>query len=373
MRPGEGAFSQTVQSAAREESRTAESIAHEEFPHPVTPSFLPSLLRFWESEGFDPSGGSFVIGLSGGADSVALLELFVREVAPRFGCKVFAAHVNHRLRQDAGLDQVFVEELCIERGVPLHGEVLDPETRRRGQSAEMWGREHRYAAFARAAARFGAGSILTAHHRDDVAETLALRLWRGTGLAGLAGIPFRRADGVLRPLLSASRAELRAWLRELGTPWREDSTNDDARVPRNWARHRLLPAWRAEDPEVDARLFRVARDAAALIPAWEKWTRAEHPEEEALARGGVPVEWLRGGMDAATLRTLLRTLGIADPTPELAGELLRQAVSGATKIRARADSSTLLAEKNGVLVAKRSIFERVARVGRDSGSPKEYN
>lgn len=326
----------------------------------MSPSFLPSLLRFWEARGFDPSGTSFVVGLSGGADSVALLELFVREIAPRYGCKVFAAHVNHRLRADSGLDQVLVEELCAARGVPLYVETLDPETRRKGQSAEMWGREHRYAVFARAAALFGTSGVLTAHHRDDVAETVLLRLWRGTGLAGLAGVPFRRADGVTRPLLPVAREELRAWLRELGTAWREDSTNLDARVPRNWVRHVLLPSLRAEDPDVDERLFRIAGDTASLLPAWERWTREAHPEEEVLSRGGVPVEWLRAGMDATTLRNLLKALGVADPAPELAAEILRQAASGAARIRARAGTATLLTEKNGVLVAKRSIFERGA-------------
>jgi tRNA(Ile)-lysidine synthase TilS/MesJ len=162
-------------------------------------------------------------------------------------------------------------------------------------------------------------------------------------------------------LLPVPRAELRAWLQDLGTPWREDSTNVDARVPRNWVRHHLLPAWRAVDADVDARLFRIARDTAALLPAWEKWTRAEHPEEEALARGGVPVEWLRGGMDAATLRSLLRALGVPDPAPELAAEILRQAASGAARSPARADATSQLSEKKGGLVAKRSIFERAAR------------
>jgi tRNA(Ile)-lysidine synthetase-like protein len=326
-----------------------------------SPSWLDSLRAFWRAGDFDPAGGSFVVGLSGGADSVALLELFVREIAPSAGCKVFAVHVNHRLRSDAGLDQVFVEELCAERGVPLHVETLDPATRGRGQSVEMWARERRYAAFARAAARFGAGGILTAHHRDDVAETVALRLWRGTGIAGLAGVPFRRAGGLVRPLLPLPRAELVAWLRALGTPWREESTNLDLRIPRNWVRHRLLPDWRVEDPDVDARLFRIARETAELLPAWEKWTRAEHPVEEVAARGGIPVEWLRAGVDATTLRALLRATGVADPAPELASELLRQAGSGAARIRARADQATLLTEKNGVLVAKRSIFERPTR------------
>ena len=86
-----------------------------------SPSFLPSLLSFWESEGFDPAGKSFLLGVSGGADSVALLELFVREVAPRWNLKpgsVSAIHVNHSLRADSGMDQLLVEELCAGRGVP---------------------------------------------------------------------------------------------------------------------------------------------------------------------------------------------------------------------------------------------------------------
>jgi hypothetical protein len=157
------------------------------------------------------------------------------------------------------------------------------------------------------------------------------------------------------------RDALRAWLRDLGTPWREDASNRDARIPRNWVRHALLPAWRAEDPELDARMFRMARTTAAFLPAWEKWVRTEHPEEEVLARGGIPVEWLRQGMEAGALRGLLGTLGVAAASHELALEILRQAAGNGKKIRVRADESTLLAEKSGLLVATRSIFERRAR------------
>jgi tRNA(Ile)-lysidine synthase len=310
-----------------------------------------------------------VLGISGGADSVALLELFVREVVPRFGSRISAVHVNHRLRVDAGLDEMLVAELCADRGVPLHTESLDPDTRRRGQSMEMWAREQRYAVFARAAAHAGAGAVLTAHHRDDVVETFCLRLWRGTGIAGLAGIPFSRFDGVTRPLLPIDKASLRAWLLELGTPWREDESNGDARIPRNWVRNHLLPEWRVQDKDLDARIFKMAGDVSALMPAYEKWTQEEHPEEEVVARGGIPVEWLRAGMEASVLKALLRALGIADPAPELAAEILRQAtgdshraatrtapVSG--KIRVRADPLTVLTEKHGILVATRSIFKR---------------
>jgi tRNA(Ile)-lysidine synthetase-like protein len=329
-----------------------------------SPAFLPDLLRFWADEGFDPAGKSLLLGVSGGADSVALLELCVREVAPRFGCRLQAVHVNHGLRADAAQDQRVVESLCEDRGVPLVVEVLDPASRKRGQSGEMWGREQRYSVFARAAASCGAGVILTAHHRDDVVETVCLRLWRGTGLAGLAGIPFRRADGVVRPLLPIDRASLRSWLRELGTPWREDESNNDARIPRNWVRHHLLPALRRSDAEVDARLFRIARDVTATLPAWQKWLEAEHPVEAVREQGGIPVEWLSGGIDQNALRGLLRELGVVDPGPELADEILRQAsraLDAGGRINVRADESTVLSLKRGLLVSTRSVFKRIPK------------
>jgi tRNA(Ile)-lysidine synthase len=323
-----------------------------------TPPFLPSLLSFWESEGFDPSGKSFLLGVSGGADSVALLELFVREVAPRWGASLAAVHVNHRLRPEAAMDQLLVEELCADRGVPLRVETLDPSARRPGQSVEMWAREQRYAAFARASARFGAGTILTAHHRDDAVETFYLRLWRGTGLAGLAGIPFRRADGVTRPLLPVDRAALRAWLRALGTPWREDASNVDARIARNWVRHKWLPPLRAADPRLDEKVFRITRSVAALLPAWERWVEAEHPVEAVVELGGIPAAWLRAGMEVEALKNCLPALGVAAPAPELTAELLRQAAGATPKIQVRVDESTVLVEKRGILVRSHSVFRR---------------
>jgi tRNA(Ile)-lysidine synthetase-like protein len=328
-----------------------------------SPAFLDDLFFFWEREGFDPSGKSFLIALSGGADSVALLELFVREVAPRWKTPLFAVHVNHRLRAEAGLDQLLAEDLCRDRGVPLHVETLDPASRRAGQSLEMWGREQRYAAFARAAARFGAPSLnlLTAHHRDDAVETFFLRLWRGTGFAGLAGIPFRRADGVTRPLLPLPRAALREWLRALGTPWREDASNLDARIARNWVRHRLLPEWRAREPDLDARVFRLTRAAASALPAWERWMAAEHPVEAVADLGGIPAGWLRAGMEAAALKACLVALGLERPAPELITELLRQAQGTGARIQARIDESSVLSEKRGILVRSRSEFRRKPR------------
>lgn len=333
------------------------------------PSFFPALLRFWAGERFEPAEKTLLVGISGGADSVALLELCVRGIAPHFGCRVHAVHVNHGLRPDAVLDQRFVEELCAARAVSLDVVTLDPGTRPKRQSVEMWGREQRYAAFARVMARTGAHFVLTAHHRDDVVETVCLRLWRGTGLAGIAGIPFARTGGIARPLLPVAREDLRDWLRTLGTAWREDDSNVDTRIPRNWVRLRLLPSWRRDDPGIDARLYRIARSAATVLPEWRRWLEAEHPLDEVRALGGIPVEWLRSGLDATTVRTFLKVLGVVEPSPELAAELLRQASHPRARVSVRAGETTVLTIQKGLLVASRSVFKRKRAAHADEPFP----
>lgn len=288
-----------------------------------------------------------LLAVSGGCDSVALLELFHRE---GIGSRLSVIHVNHRLRPDADADQAFVEALCRERNIPLEVEILAPAARLAGCSVEMWGRENRYQAFSRARKKLGADFTLTAHHRDDAVETFCLRLWRGTGFAGLAGIPFCRSDGVIRPLLMTGRAELKEWLLSLGTLWREDASNLDTGIPRNWVRHRLLPAWRREECDLDARIFRLTREVAEMQPAWEKWLGEFYPADEVRIRGGIPMDWLRDeAADAALLRRLLPLLGVARPVPEVMAEILRQTRNPQRKVRVRVDEAMILAEKNGVL------------------------
>ncbi len=317
-----------------------------------SPSWFPALLKFWAAEGFDPSGQSLLLAVSGGCDSVAMLELFSREVAPRSNCKLFVIHINHHLRSASDADQAFVENLCRERKIPLQTAALNPEKRPRGQSVEMWGREQRYQAFARARKNLGADFILTAHHRDDVAETFCLRMWRGTGFAGLGGIAFRRSDGVLRPLLPIPRADLEAWLTAIGSTWREDESNADLRIPRNWVRHRLLPAWREQEPDLDACLFRIAQVVAKLLPALEKWRSAIYPLDEVRARGGIPMEWLRDAeAEADVLRASLPLLGVDKPVPGMLAEILRQARNSRRKVEVRVNDKMILAEKNRILIA----------------------
>lgn len=189
-----------------------------------------------------PAGCRVVAALSGGADSVAL-TLLLRELAEQ-GRFVLAgvAHLNHGLRAAADGDEQFCRELAATLALPIDVERVDvAQAARRGRiSLEDAGHRERYAFFRRALARLRADRVATGHHRDDQAETLLMRLLRGAGPDGLAGIR-PRAGCVVRPLLHVSRAELRAWLEERGQQFREDETNRDPAFTRNRVRHELIP------------------------------------------------------------------------------------------------------------------------------------
>ena len=192
------------------------------------------------AERLGPLPGRLLIGLSGGADSVALARLLLlrREGEP---LRLTAVHVNHGLRgADADADEAFVRSFCAAHDLPLTVKRLTPPA----NPGEGWAREARYAAFREVYAADGAEALALAHHRDDQAETLLLHLLRGSGLTGLAGMA--RDTGlygmrVIRPLLGFSRQELIEALRKEGQAWREDATNAGDAYLRNRVRHRLLP------------------------------------------------------------------------------------------------------------------------------------
>ncbi|HEY8241687.1 MAG TPA: tRNA lysidine(34) synthetase TilS, partial [Kiritimatiellia bacterium] len=175
------------------------------------------------------------------------------------------AHLNHGIRgRAADLDEDFVRHLAWRLGLPFYTEQEDVPglAKRRGVSMEMAAREARYEFFIRAAAREGADVVVTAHTADDQAETLLLRLVRGTGPHGLGGIDYRSKRGRLdlaRPLLDATHADAVTFLRRHGRRWREDASNRDTEIARNWVRHELLPlVERRLNPNVRGALLRLA-------------------------------------------------------------------------------------------------------------------
>ena len=191
-------------------------------------------------------GATILVSVSGGADSVALLDLAVREARSR-RWRLHVLHVDHGWRPDSGDDARFVRELARSLGLPSSGYRIRQDAWDRSAlgSREATARALRRRAARRLATRIGARAVLLGHNRDDQVETILLQLLRGTGLRGLVGMPPRRGIWV-RPLLEVGREELREYLRRRQIDWREDSSNQDLRYLRNRLRHRLLPLIEAE-------------------------------------------------------------------------------------------------------------------------------
>ena len=180
-------------------------------------------------------GDTVIVALSGGADSMALFH-FLFSVQNVWGLRLRAAHVNHGLRGAAADgDAAFVRAQCAARGVPLDETLLSPPE----NAGEEWGRQERYAFFARLAQAHGA-KVATAHTCSDNAETVLFNLARGSAARGAAGIPPVRGPYV-RPLLWAQRADVLAYLARCGVPYVTDATNDTDAYARNRIRHGVLP------------------------------------------------------------------------------------------------------------------------------------
>ncbi len=186
---------------------------------------------------------TWLVAISGGADSVFLLRA-LHTLAGHFGLALAAAHLDHSLRgAESRVDADFVRQLCAGLSIPLHLETMpEGSLQRPGESPEAAAREARYEFLERARVKAGARRIVLAHHADDQAETLLLRFLAGSGLQGLSGMRELSEDGrLLRPLLSISRAGIRAELERSGWPFREDGSNADTARPRNYLRHEILP------------------------------------------------------------------------------------------------------------------------------------
>ena len=223
------------------------------------------------------AGDRVGVAISGGADSVALLRLLL-ELRDELGIVISGVHFNHGLRgAESDADEDFVGELLrkhdleffVERSPAVGGAVASDALTGRGIEADA--RDLRYAFFGHLLRNGEVTRIATAHTLDDQAETVLLRMIRGTGVHGLRGIlPSRSATGlreadsseIVRPLLGVHRTEIEAYLRKLGQGWREDSSNQSMEFTRNRVRHELLP-WLEEqfNPEIKQRLAELAEVA----------------------------------------------------------------------------------------------------------------
>ena len=205
-------------------------------------SLLQRIRRTIDRGNLLPSGARVLVALSGGSDSVALTLLLV-ELAERGDFTVTAlAHMNHQLRASAGRDERACQEFADRLQLPLIVEQVDVRGYAASQrlSIEDAARRLRYDFLDRAAERTTAGRIAVGHTQDDQAETFLLKLGRGAGPTGLGGI-YPQKGTIVRPLLEATREELRRYVEARGFAWSDDETNEDVSNPRNRLRYVVIP------------------------------------------------------------------------------------------------------------------------------------
>ena len=210
--------------------------------------------------------GSAIVAVSGGADSVALLDL-LHGVATDRGLSLVVAHADHGIQRESGNVGKMVRELAEQYGLPFElGRLsLGPDT------TETVARRARYAWLREVQHRLGAAYLVTAHHQDDQIETVVLRALRGSAPAGLAGIARRGRDGLVRPLLPFTHRELVAQVAARGLTAHDDPANADPRHLRSWVRTQLLPLLTERlGARVTGDLRRLGRQAAADRRAWDR-------------------------------------------------------------------------------------------------------
>ncbi len=232
-------------------------------------------------------GDRVVAAVSGGADSVCLLDVLSR-LAPELGLSLAVAHFDHGLRgaQDES-ETGFVRDLAEGRGLPFYTEKASPPLQDQGGSLEERAREARYAFLEMVRQEHCAASVAVGHTLDDQAETVLMRLLRGTGPSGLSGIPPVREPGIIRPLIKVRRRDIESYLEANGLSWRLDPTNLKTYHLRNRVRLELLPLLLDFQPKLVEHLGELAdliRDEDALMArlaqGWLKENASKDPGPE---------------------------------------------------------------------------------------------
>ena len=251
-------------------------------------------------------GDRIAVGVSGGADSVALLR-FLAALRPRFGWDLVVCHIHHGLRgAEADRDECFVRALAEQLGLPCAVSRIDAAALalRDHISVEEAGRMARYAFFTQTAGE--GGRIATAHTLDDSIETVLMNLVRGTGLRGLCGIPRIRGN-IVRPLLDCTRAEVEDYLGALGQPYCTDSTNLTDDYTRNRIRHDIIPRLCALNPNFPGAMARMLPRLAAQ-QALTDCLAAQSAQQLHAACGGLSRQGLSALPEPVCDRLLLRLL-----------------------------------------------------------------
>lgn len=210
-------------------------------------------------------GSKVVMGISGGADSTAMLLLLL-QLREEYALSLYAVHINHGIRPEAGEDAEYVRQISDENGIPfyLYEADIPSLAKQQQKSEEEMGREYRYQCFFEVMERTGADTLAVAHHMGDQAETVLFHMVRGTDLTGLRGILPVQTEPVkiIRPLLCCEKDELTGWLEARGVVWQEDATNNENIYMRNKLRNEVMPLLEQVNSQAVSHMAALADTAA---------------------------------------------------------------------------------------------------------------
>ncbi len=287
-------------------------------------------------------GATLILGVSGGRDSMCLLDVMTR-IAQKEHLTLAVAHVNYGLRgQDAHADQVLVEDTAKKYGIPCEVRVFDVASA--GSAENAW-RMRRRDHFRSVAEKYSATQILLGHTMDDQAETLLLHLLRGAGLDGLRGMRIKSSFESLhigRPFLDVERSNITAHCKKYNLLYHDDCTNDDDRFTRNSVRHRLIPYLKRNyNPNLTQTLARsadiIADDLDAIPPITPFWTVSGNPPQE--------ITFLRDDFVALSLGERNRVLRLlfcllTDTTSDLSFGFIQEAAHALSRNKNKAQHIT---------------------------------
>jgi tRNA(Ile)-lysidine synthetase-like protein len=297
---------------------------------------------FIRSRRMCPAGDKILVACSGGPDSTALTDIL-----RRLGFKLGVIYVDHRQHKNSAQVMASVRRRCRRWKLPFHGVQLEVAP---GSSEDVL-RGERYRAFADLAGRHGYRRVATGHTQSDQVETVLMRILRGTGVAGLGGIPAVR-DIYIRPLLECSGDEVLAYLRSRRLRWHNDPTNRDQGFLRNLIRLKILPLLRRQvNPSVDRALLRLSQAAARdeeFIGSVQKFRK---PEVSPNGTARLPLSLFDGLHDALAVRVIVDMLrSISSPGANLEKEHLDRVL---LMIRGRRDGEDWRLDLSGGLTAGR--------------------